>query len=258
MKNKVNYDKIASKYDLCYHGNSHQGVHNALRTLLSQEKLHKVVEVGCGTCHWLKALCSFKDIDFWGIDASLEMLKCAQQPGGISLCQGQAEHLPISNNSIDFIFCVNALHQFSSKVAFVKEGYRILSKGGRFAIIGMDPRDQRNNWYIYKFFEGTYERDLDRFPSSSQVKDWLLDIGFKEIKTRDVEFIHDPKLGRAVLDDPFLEKNACSQLALLSQAEYKQGMEQIKHSLTNDQSRQNVYENDIVLTMIVGEKPNKP
>lgn len=257
MKNKVNYDKIAGDYNQRYLKNPHQGVLNALRRILSQENLHKVLEIGCGTCHWLKALNSINNKNLFGIDSSFQMLKGAEAHNSISLCQGLAEHLPIMSSSMDFLFVVNALHHFEDKINFFKECYRVLSKGGVLAIIGMDPRDDRNRWYIYEYFEGTYEKDLTRFPSWSQITGWFSQFKFDDINIQDVEFIRDPKLGKAVLKDPFLKKSSCSQLTLLSDAAYEKGLEKLKNSLKERTTSPRVYENDIVLSMIVGKKPVK-
>ena len=252
--NNVNYDRIASEYDRRYFKNPHQGLLNTLRAILSQKNLYKVLEVGCGTCHWLKALGSKADATLLGIDSSIEMLKGADKPQGIILCQGRAEYLPLKPESFDFVFCINAIHHFVNKSAFIREGYRVLSKNGKMAIIGMDPRDDRNKWYIYEYFNGTYERDLARFPSWENVKNWFTQCGFEYIDLVDVETIHDPKLGKAVLKDPFLKKSACSQLILLSDSEYDQGMDKIKSSLSHNQSCRNLYENNIVLSMVIGKK----
>lgn len=255
MNNNVNYDNIASDYDQRYHKNPHQSALNALRGILSQENLHKVLEVGCGTSHWLKALNSLEGSNLFGIDPSFNMLKSAGVHRELNLCQGVAEHLPFNDSSMDFIYAVNALHHFKNKIVFFEESFRVLNKGGKLAVIGMDPRDNRNRWYIYKFFEGTYKNDLRRFPSWSEVEGWFSQSGFEDIYFEDVEFIQDPKQGKKVLKDPFLKKSGCSQLALLSDAAYIFGLEKIKNSLKENPSSPILFENDIVLSMIVGKKP---
>lgn len=255
MKNKVDYDKIADNYDQRYLKNPHQGILNALRRFLSEENLHKVLEVGCGTCHWLKALNSIDNAILFGIDPSHQMLKVAGMQNGIRLCQGMAEKLPIRSSSMDFLFVVNALHHFEEKADFFSESHRVLSKGGKLAVIGMDPRDNRNQWYIYKYFDGTYQRDLSRFPSRSQILDWFSKNGFEDINSIDVEIIHDPKLGLEVLNDPFLHKSSCSQLNLLNDTAYHEGMEKLKNSLGEGDHTTMLFENDIVLIMITGNKP---
>jgi hypothetical protein len=56
----------------------------------------------------------------------------------------------------------------------------------------------------------------------------MLHAGFHNFQLRSVESINDDKLGRDVLNDPFLKKHAVSQLAMLSDEEYVNGIERIK------------------------------
>jgi ubiquinone/menaquinone biosynthesis C-methylase UbiE len=256
MKLPLNYDNIATDYDDRFDENGYQGILNALRGLLSQEYPQKVLEVGCGTCYWLKALRVFKASTLIGIDSSAGMLKKAQKSFERYLCLAVAENLPLAEKSLDRLFCINALHQFSAKT-FIKESHRILKPGGKIAIIGTDPRDQRNKWYIYEYFEGTYQTDLSRFPSWTQVKSWLSDVGFQNIKITDIETIHAPKFDEAIFEDPFLKMNGCSQLALLSQEEYRRGIELIKKTIKNSEKGSCTFKNDIVFSMITGEKSDQ-
>jgi ubiquinone/menaquinone biosynthesis C-methylase UbiE len=255
MKKRTNYDEIASTYNQRYYiGNMYPGTLKALRRILSEEQHHKVLEVGCGTSHWLKALRTIQEISFFGIDSSFHMLKKSQHPNGIYLTQGMAEHLPFSDNAFDFIFVVNAIHHFSKIIAFLKEAHRVLTVNGKLSIVGMDPTDSRNKWYIYNFFEGTFDRDITRYQTQTQLEKWLAQIGFYILDIEDVEMIHDPKIGRNVLQDPFLKKNACSQLAMLSDNEYQDGINKINDKLNSRGGKNFEFENDIVLTMITAEK----
>jgi len=86
------------------------------------------------------------------------------------------------------------------------------------------------------------------------VRCWLKQIGFKILDSKDIEMIHDPKFGRIVLRDPFLKKNACSQLAMLSDTEYHVGIKEINNKLKTSGGENFEFENDIVLTMITAEK----
>lgn len=255
-QNKVNYDEIAAEYDQRYQEERRQGTYEALRGLLSDEHPRRVLEVGCGTCHWLEGLGAINvPPSLIGVDLSFEMLKHAENVEGLFLSQGKAEAIPFMDESIDLAYCVNALHHFSDKRAFIHDAFRILTPGGVLAIIGMDPTDRRNQWYIYDFFEGTYSRDLQRFPSWTQVELWLQTAGFTDLHRKDVAFIHDPKTNRTVLEDPFLRKNACSQLALLSEKEYQSGMNKIRRNIEiAGKDNSIVYPNDIVLSMQVARK----
>ena len=101
---------------------------------------------------------------------------------------------------------------------------------------GIDPRAHRHRWYIYDYFPGTYETDLDRFPSWGAVLDWMVEAGFGQIEWRLVERIEDSKIGREIFADPFLQKDACSQLALLTDEAYAAGLRRIATALAEAES----------------------
>lgn len=255
MRNKsLNYDRIAADYNLRYRQDQRQGTLNALRRILSQKTPDRVLEIGCGTCHWLERLKGTGQHNLVGIDKAHQMLKQTSHPNLLLLCQGTAENVPIKNESIDLIYCVNALHHFTEPKQFIHQANRLLRPKGTLAIIGMNPRDSRNSWYIYDFFKGTLARDLNRFPDWPQVRFWMEKFNFSNIHLQDVEFIHDPKTTENVLKDPFLQKHACSQLALLDQIDYQNGIDKIRQHVNNNRDSNYQYENDIVLSMLCGEK----
>jgi len=182
------------------------------------------------------------------------MLNQAQALQKTLLCQASAESLPLKDESHDFIYCVNALHHFSEPETFIREVQRVLMPGGTLVIIGMNPSDTRNRWYLYDFFTGVFENDLERFPDWNRVKYWVKQAHFSLVQFEDVEFIHDPKTRDSVLQDPFLQKNACSQLALLSPEEYQHGLAKLQAHVNTIQDPGFCYENDIMLSMLRARK----
>jgi SAM-dependent methyltransferase len=174
------------------------------------------------------------------------------------LIQAAAEGMPIESETFDLVYCVNAIHHFAEPSAFIRSARRVLRPGGTMAVIGSDPRHHQANWYVYEYFPATYPRDLSRFPTWDTVAGWLLEAGFTECDLRLVEYIHDPKTGADVLSDPYLEKNATSQLALLSEAEYAHGIERIKKALASSTqaNEELVFHSDIYLYMLKAGAPD--
>ena len=250
----LDYDPIAAEYNQRYLHDRRQGTLKALRRILSEIGPQRVLEVGCGTCHWLAQL-HHPDLACYGIDRSFGMLKQAQGSMNSLRCQGLAECLPIKSQSLDFIYCVNALHHFEDAENFFQEAKRVLKPGGTLAMIGMDPSDTRNRWYIYDFFRGTLKRDLARFPAWDLVTYWLNLMDFEQVHLEDVEFINDPKTKTAVLQDPFLSKNACSQLALLSQDQYQEGLAKLRAHVNANHPPGYRYQNTIILSMLTAKIP---
>lgn len=112
---------------------------------------------------------------------------------------GDAGQLPFANESFELLYCVNSFHHFRDKEDFIREARRLLRPGGAVAIIGMDPLGQRDEWYVYDYFERTREFDTRRFPPISAIDLWIRKSGFEEICSRIVERIVNYQYGRSGL-----------------------------------------------------------
>lgn len=228
---KLDYDRVAATYDRRFAEEGPSGITAALLGLAGQFDHPRMLEVGCGTGFWLDALRLVAGLRV-GLDFSAGMLAQAQQrPRPAELTRGTAGRLPYPTAYFDLAYCVNAIHHFDQPIAFIEEAWRVLRPGGRLSIIGSDPTERRDLWYVYDYFPGTYETDLERFAAHSTVQSWLAQAGFQQIERRLAERIVAHKSGREILGDPFLEKNSCSQLALLSEAEYAAGVQRIRQAL---------------------------
>ena len=252
----VDYDQLAPTYDRRFRDDGARGTTVALLELARDMGAHRILEVGCGTGRWLSDLGPTAS-QLYGLDLSSGMLQRARsRDGALRLIRGRAGRLPFPAEMFDLVYCVNAIHHFDAQRLFVTEAHRLLRQGGALAVVGMDPHGRRESWYVYDFFAGTYETDLMRFPAWGTVLDWMIAAGFEDAAWRAVEHIWDPKIGRAVLDDPFLQKHACSQLALLSDEAYAAGLERIRQSLevAEAANQELVFVSDIRVGMLWARK----
>ncbi len=233
---QVDYDCIAPGYDRRYiNGSGQRGIAEELQALTRGKE--RVLEVGCGTGHWLAGLHTAAGT-LVGLDLSAGMLAQARaRAEPLHLARGRACCLPFGDVCADLVYCVNAIHHFQRQRDFIFEARRLLRPHGSLVVAGSDPRAHRHRWYIYDYFPGTYETDLDRFPSWGTVLDWMIEAGFEQIEWRLVERIEDHKTGRDIFSDPFLQKDACSQLALLSDEAYAAGLRRIATALAEAEAR---------------------
>lgn len=257
MKHRVNYDHVAPNYDRRYAVSMCEGVEAALLTLAQSMHGGRVLEVGCGTCHWLARLGGASQ-ELFGLDLFAGMLNQAQNRNAhMGLLCGRAGLLPYRSSSFDLLYCVNAIHHFTYPRKFVSEAFRVLQPGGALAIIGSDSYHRHNSWYVYHYFDGTFETDQKRFPGWDSVSEWMMADGFTDLDKRQVERIQDPKYGRQVLGDPFLRKDSCSQLMLLTDEAYQAGLGRIEADLTEAETRGEtlIFQSDISLAMLTGHRP---
>ena len=256
-KKRVKYNEIARDFDRRYEINRLPGVESALKALVDEVGPARILEAGCGTCYWLETVRPAGS-EAVGLDLSEGMLrKGRERSDSLFLVRGLGDRLPFVGASFDLIFCVNALHHFDKPRLFASEAARLLRPGGAVAVIGMEPHGNHDNWYIYRYFEGTYETDLARFPSWQTIQDWLEAEGFERIETRPAERLYDPRVGRDVLDDHFLGKDATSQLSLLSDEAYEAGIRKIREAVEEAEKsgREIVFPDDLFLGLITGTKP---
>jgi len=264
--NPVNYDQIAPTYNRRFEGGQPQPILQALLALIRSTQVQTILEVGCGTGFWLAGLqittLEPAEPKFFGLDLSRGMLQQARiRNANAGLIQGRAESLPLEEESFDLIYCVHALHHFTRQQEFVAGCLRWLKPGGMLAIIGSDPHPQspyhqRGEWYVYKYFEGVQETDLARFPSWGQVTSWMIGAGYTRIEWRPIEVLHDSWQGVQVFTDPFLDKKATSQLAILSEADYQAGLNRMRAAITAAQNAgiELEFHSEIHIDMLLGIK----
>jgi ubiquinone/menaquinone biosynthesis C-methylase UbiE len=220
------YNYVASVYDQRYERSEYGPVLELLLNFVGNTS-NRILEVGCGTGHWLKELEQHSH-STTGLDPAIEMLRTAgQKQSQTKLVQGKAEVLPFFNSSFDRLFCINAFHHFTDKKAFIKEARRIVRPGGGVLIIGLDPHTGLDRWWIYEYFPQVVDIDKNRYPSTSSIRSSLAAAGFTDCNT--IEVLHWPieLNARSALESGRLTKTTTSQLTILTDAEYETGINKL-------------------------------
>jgi ubiquinone/menaquinone biosynthesis C-methylase UbiE len=237
VQRSVDYDQVAPSYDRRYETSDYSGITRALNDFVTADGPLRVLEVGCGTGHWL-ALLSERGHAVAGLDASQQMLEIARtRAPGAKLVRGGADHLPWDAASFDRVVCINAFHHFTAPQAFIAEARRVLRPRGALMTIGLDPHTGLDEWCIYRYFAGTLETDLLRYAPTAQIRAWLSDAGFSDCRTEVAQHIPLRVEAREALASGRLAKTATSQLSVLTDTEYDAGIAHIAQAIDTAEQR---------------------
>lgn len=249
---QVQYDRFSKIYDQRYDVGP-RGIIEFLQSLAAGFTFPNILEVGCGTGHWLGLLQYERR---FGLDFSAGMLaKAGQKNSSLLLTRGTADQLPYVDGCFDLVYCVHAVQHFVSPETFIREAHRVLRPNGALVIMGMDPHMNRDNWYVYDYFAGTYETDLCRYPSTDHLLEIMRDEGFGRVKRYIKAALQHDFHGDEVFSDPALQKNGTSQLSLLTQNDFKTGMAKIKQAIRSN--RDIVFPAHIAIPAVVAYRPSK-
>lgn len=254
---KVNYDDVAGRYDERAAKGYLTQAKPALRRLARQIQIRDVLDLGCGTGRSLAWLDDTPGCRRFGLDFSAGMLaRAARFNPDYRLVHASAPEPPFRDASFDLVTIVLALHHFPRQAQVVRQAFCLLRPGGALAVLNLDPRRVRH-WPIYDFFEGTYQFDLTRFPSVAEQEEMLRDAGFERVQAPLAERVVEEVTGDAIFDEYWLRKESCSQLILLTDDEYRAGLEKIRQAVeaTRTAGEEAVFKTDFESWLCHGFKP---
>ncbi len=259
---QVNYDDVAPTYDQRTTGGYLKGISLALQKLARQVNARRLLDLGCGTGRSLRGLAGSVQpaLLCYGLDFSSGMLAQARLfDPSYRLVNASAPLPPFADTCFDLIFCVHAFHHFPHKPQVVENAYRLLRPGGALAIVNFDPH-QDQIWYVYDYFDGVLDTDLQRFASVAGKEKMLHQAGFREIQSPLVEHISETFIGETVFDNYFLQKDSSSQLILLSDEAYRAGLDRMRAAVVEakNQGETITFHTEIRNWMTYGFKPHAP
>jgi ubiquinone/menaquinone biosynthesis C-methylase UbiE len=233
----MDYDDLADRYDQRYARYEYGGVEGCVLRFAHGAK--DVLEVGCGTGHWLELLTRAAGMkNLAGVEPSSEMLERARGAAPHArLVQARAEALPFADASFDRVLCVNAFHHFTDKPAFIAEAKRVLRPGGGLLVCGLDPHTGHERWWIYDYYANALARDRERFASSAAIIAMLEHAGFTRAQSSEAHRFASQHVAREALERGLLDQHTTSQLAILSAAEYAAGIERLRGDIVAAEAR---------------------
>ena len=231
MPRVTDYDAISIQYDCRYRVRDFRGVEHALLQFVGPVESSNLLEVGCGTGHWLKFLAKERRYPI-GINPSIKMLLRAREAlPDWPLVKGRAEELPFTHRRFDRVFCINAFHHFGNKLSFLLEARRVLRPSGGLMTVGLDPHAGLDKWWIYDYFPETVELDKERYPSSGEIIKEMNQCGFGRCEASEAQHIKATMPARLAGAEGFLDRSFTSQLAILSKEEYETGLGRLNNAI---------------------------
>jgi ubiquinone/menaquinone biosynthesis C-methylase UbiE len=227
----ADYDSIAARYDRRYQIHEYAGVRATLIEFVRESTA--VVEVGCGTGHWLQEVAGSASLPrertIAGVEPSAEMIARARTAAPDALLvRARAEELPWRDASFDRVYCVNALHHFSDRARFFAEARRILKPGGALLTIGKDPHTERDSWWVYDYFPETLAIDRDRFARVRTLRGEMTLAGFSWSESFEADRIEAVQPAAEAFASGIVDRAYTSQLTVLSDEEFDAGVARMK------------------------------
>jgi ubiquinone/menaquinone biosynthesis C-methylase UbiE len=227
----TNYDSVAGGYDVRYRTYDYAEIKGAIDVFLGAAPIDAVLEVGCGTGYWLRAL-QGRAATVAGVDFSAEMIARAKGSGA-ALVRARAESLPWRDAAFDRIVCINALHHFSDRERFFTECRRALKPGGAVMTVGLDPHARRDTWWIYEYFPETFGIDLERYPAVRTIRGELVSAGFSWSESYEVQTFQHVMTATKAFERGLVARSFSSQLAVLSAHEFEAGVARLRQAMTH-------------------------
>lgn len=204
----------------------HPGVVQALQAGGALGTATRVLDVGCGTGNYARALHALTDCAVVGVDPSSEMLARARASApALRFDTGRAEALPFDDGRFDLVFSVDVIHHVEDRRAFFREARRVLTPGGRLCTFTDSADDIARRVPLSSHFPETIPVELDRYSPIPTLTTEMAAAGFDQISTEAVELAYD-------LDDPTpYRARAFSSLHLIDDAAFAAGLARLERDL---------------------------
>lgn len=234
----MNYDatNIAATYD---RGRDHGPEFldlwmNVIAAHTKEQRVQTILDLGCGTGRFSKALAVRFDAEVIGIDPSDKMLEQARSKPSdarIRYKHGRGESIPLPDNSVDLVFMSMIFHHFDNPALAARECRRVLRDGGT-VFLRAGTRERTSTYPYVEFFPESVSILEQRLPSNTFVREVFEGAGLRMI-TLDVVTQEIAPSYAAYVEK--LEAGADSVLASLTQRDFDAGMRALReHAAHSD------------------------
>ena len=142
-----------------------------------------VLDVGCGTGGFSRAIADSTGARVTGLDLSEKFVEHARRQGGaVDWVLGEAEALPFPRGSFDRVLLSLVLLQLADPLAAVTEAFSVLRPGGLVVVRTIAPEDVAGR-IPERYLPTMAAADAERLPRIEQIERWLREAGFERLET---------------------------------------------------------------------------
>lgn len=221
---EVNYDQRAASYA------RHRGVHEGvLRELIDGGGIGaetRVLDVGCGTGNYAKALKAITGCRMSGVEPSVEMRsRATDATTWEALVAGRAERLPFSDGQFDLVMTTDVIHHVGDLDAYFREAARVLAPGGKIVTVTDSHADLARRQPLTSYFPETLAIEIERYPDISILISEMTAAGFAAVRLMETAREYD------IADIAPYRERTFSSLVLLDEDAFRRGIERMERDL---------------------------
>jgi len=213
---------------------------DALKSSIPKQEIRKILDLGCGTGRFTTGLGKIFECSVIGLEPSSAMLNVAlsQNEPNVEWKQGQAESIPLENETVDLVFMSQVLHHLAEPQEALREIKRVLTAAGYLAIRnGIREHNKELEWL--RFFPEALEIEEKRMSSQQELTELVSGQSFELISRRTIY-----QLFADSYDEYFdkISRRGLSALIAISDKSFQSGLEQFQKWVSQQPRNLLVYE----------------
>jgi SAM-dependent methyltransferase len=141
----------------------------------------RVLDLGCGTGGFARAMAQRLQAEVIGVDVAAHLLRYAAAHSSalpLRWVLGQAEALPLADQTIDRVLMSLVLHQIAHRQQALQEVYRVLRPGGSVLVRTVAPEVTLQAWVPFRFFPKVAHVEAARLPAINAILTLCREAGF--------------------------------------------------------------------------------
>jgi SAM-dependent methyltransferase len=186
----------------------------------------QILEVGCGTGNYIRAISEIAGCRCYGLDRSEAMLEHARASAGhVEYLRGDAAQLAFSDETFDLVFSVDAIHHIAEGERYFAEAHRVLRQQGWVCTMTCSEDLLRDYVVLGRYFPDTIPINIARYPSVSSLRESMARAGFRDVSEA---VVSDSVV---VTDSSRYADKAYSALHRISEDAFKRGLARLERDL---------------------------